>query len=430
MRENFKTIFRSLRYRNYRLFFAGQLISLVGTWMQSLALSWLVYRLTNSTLMLGWVIFSSQIFSFVLTPFAGVLIDRWNRHRIIVIAQFLAMIQALVLAALVLYGVIAIWHIIVLSILLGVVGAFEIPARHSFVIDMVEDKSDLGNAIALNSFIFNAARLIGPTIAGMLIALVGEGICFLINGVSYIAVIVALLAMKLPAVRATAAGGRMFHDLKVGVLYALNHKPIRTILLLVSLLSLMGMSYGVLMPVFAKDILHGDSRTLGFLMASIGVGALAGTLYLASSTHPHKLATYIWVASLVFGLGLAAFSFSHSLLFSMLLLFIAGAGMMVQMASCNTMLQTLTDDDKRGRVMSFYTMAFMGMTTFGSLLTGWLASKIGASITLIIGGAFCALGAVLFATQVPLFSNAVASLPLRVAVLPGEATPEPDKEDK
>ncbi len=358
--RGFKSIFRTLRYRNYRLFFGGQLISLIGTWMQQIAMTWLVYRLTNSAFLLGVVGFASQMPTFLLSPFAGVFADRMNRHRIIIVTQTLAMIQAAVLAILTLTGNIAVWHIIMLSVFLGLVNAFDIPTRQTFVLEMIENKEDLGNAIALNSSMFNGARLIGPAIAGMLLAVIGEGMCFLLNAISFVAVIVALLAMKLSPQQRTSHSHGVIKGLQEGFSYAFGFAPIKYILMLVALISAMGMPYTVLMPIFAKDILGGGPHTLGFLMGATGVGALTGALYLASRRTVVGLGRWIAIAAGIFGLGLIGFSFARVLSLSMSLLFVVGFGMMTQMASCNTILQTIAEDDKRGRVMSFYTMAFMG----------------------------------------------------------------------
>lgn len=394
-------VLRSLGHRNFRLFFAGQLVSLIGTWMQQIAISWLVYRLTNSPLLLGVVVFSGQVPTFLLASFAGVLADRHNRHRILVFTQTLSMLQALTLTFLVLTGRVEVWHIIVLCAFIGVVNAFDIPTRQAFFIEMISKKEDLGNAIALNSSIVNSARFIGPSIAGVLIAAAGEGFCFLINGLSYLAVILALLSMKIDYVKKELRQRRIFEELKEGFEYAFGFIPIRSLLSLIALISLAGVPYAVLMPVFAKDVLGGGAHTLGFLMGSAGVGALSGTLYLASRNSIRGLGKLIVIATLSLGGALIAFAFSRVVALSMFIVFFAGFGMMVNMASCNTIIQTIVDDGKRGRVMSFYTMAFMGMAPFGSLLAGFSASRIGAPRTLIIGGAFCVLGSLLFARKLP-----------------------------
>ena len=416
-----QTVLPALQYRNYRLFFGGQSISLIGTWMQRIAMSWLVYRLTNSALWLGVVGFTGQIPIFLLTPFAGVLADRMNRQRILVITQTLAMIQALILALLVLTGTIAVWHILSLSIFLGIVDAFDMPMRQSFMVEIVE-KKDLGNAIALNSSMVNSARLLGPSIAGMLIASMGEGMCFLLNGLSYLAVILSLLAMKITSKRTETPNTYVLHGLKEGFHYAFGFLPIRYVLLLIALVSLIGMPYTVLMPVFAKDILHGGPHTLGFLMGSSGVGALVGAIYLASRRSVLGLGKWIALAAGLFGIGLIAFSLSRIFWFSLFLMLLTGFGMIVQMASSNTILQTVVDEDKRGRVMSFYAMAFRGMAPFGSLLAGGLASKIGAPNTLMIGGISCILGSLMFARKLPLLRQMVRPIYVKMGIVSERAS--------
>ena len=394
-------IFRALYHRNYRLFFGGQGISLIGTWMQQIAMSWLVYRMTSSAFLLGLIGFSSQICSFFFSPFAGVISDRWNRHHILIVTQSLAMIQASILAFLTLTGMIAVHHLIVLSLFLGLVNAFDMPTRQAFVVEMVERRENLGNAIALNSFLFNGARLVGPSIAGLLISILGEGMCFLLNAFSFLAVIIALLAMKITYHKREAEKTHVFQGFKEGFIYAFGFPPIRTILFFLSWLSLVATANTTLLPIFARDILHGDARTYGFLMAAIGVGAIIGAIFLAARKSVLGLGRIIAIASGIFGVGLISFSLSHALWLSLSLLLLAGFGMMVHMASSNTILQTMVDDDKRGRVMSLYVMAFMGMAPFGSLTGGSLAGTIGAPSTLIIGGASCILGSLLFMRKLP-----------------------------
>jgi MFS family permease len=410
-------IFRALYHRNYRLFFGGQGFSLIGTWMQQIAMSWLVYRMTNSAFLLGFIGFSSQICSFFFSPFAGVLSDRWNRHHILVATQSLSMIQAFILAFLTLTGIIAVYHIVILSLFLGFLNAFDMPTRQAFVVEMVEKREDLGNAIALNSFLFNGARLVGPSIAGILISILGEGMCFLLNGVSFLAVIIALLAMKMTPHKRESEKTQVFQGLKEGFTYAFGLMPIRSILIFLGWISMVGTANTTLMPVFTKDILHGGPQTYGFLMAAIGVGAIIGAIYLASRISVLGLGRIIVIASSIFGIGLISFSFSHVLWLSMSLLLLTGFGMMLHMASSNTILQTMVDDDKRGRVMSLYVMAFMGMAPFGSLLGGILASRIGAPITLIIGGASCILGSFLFAKKLPLIREMVRPIYIRKGIL-------------
>ncbi|OGP88569.1 MAG: MFS transporter [Deltaproteobacteria bacterium RBG_16_48_10] len=410
-------IFRALYSRNYRLFFGGQGISLIGTWMQQIAMSWLVYRLTNSVFLLGLIGFSSQISSLFFSPFAGVLSDRWNRHRIMVVTQSLAMIQALILAFLTLMGVVAVHHLIILSIFLGLVNAFDMPTRQAFVVEMVEKREDLGNAIALNSFLFNGARLVGPSIAGILISILGEGMCFLLNSVSFLAVIIALLAMKMTPNKKVSEKTQVLQGLKEGFIYAFGFPPIRSILFFLGWISLVGTANTTLMPVFARDILHGDSKTYGFLMAAIGVGAIIGAIFLASRKNVLGLGRIITIASSIFGIGLILFSLSHVLWLSLFLLLLTGFGMMVHMASSNTILQTIVDDDKRGRVMSLYAMAFMGMAPLGSLVGGSLAGWIGAPTTLILVGTSCMIGSLLFRKILPSLRIMIRPIYVRKGIL-------------
>ncbi|MFB3884333.1 MAG: MFS transporter [Thermodesulfobacteriota bacterium] len=418
--KGLKLVFRSLIHRNYRLFFGGQGISLIGTWMQQMAMNWLVYRLTGSAFLLGVVGFSSRIPTFVFSPLAGVFVDRWNRHRILIVTQILSMIQALTLAVLVLTSKVVVWHIISLSIALGLINALDTPARQAFVVDMIEKREDLGNAIALNSSMNNGARLVGPSFAGLLIAAVGEGVCFLLNGLSFLAVVASLLAMKVRVTRRETQHPHVLEKLREGFSYAFGFPPIRALLLLVGLVSFMGMPFTTLMPIFAKDILHGDPRTLGFLLASVGVGALTGAYYLASRKSVLGLGKIIVIASIVFGSGLIGFSFSRALPISLALMMVVGFGMMVQFSSSNIVLQTLSEEDKLGRVMSFYTMAGMGMMPFGSLLSGMLAHAIGAPQTVLIGG-ICSLGgSLLFARKLPLLRRVSRPIYLNKGIISGD----------
>ncbi|MEO8071472.1 MAG: MFS transporter, partial [Acidobacteriota bacterium] len=393
---------RALKYRNYRLFFGGQVVSLMGTWITTTATNWLVYRLTGSPLLLGVVGFAGQFPSFVLGPFAGIVVDRWDRHRLLVVTQTISMLQSFALAVLTFTGQISIPWIVVLSAIQGVVNAFDMPARQSLLVSLVEKREDLSNAIALNSSMVNAARLVGPSVAGLVIAASGEAWCFLIDGISYIAVIVALLRMNLAAMtrRAGVPDGarRQFID---GVRYAFGSKPIRSIILLVTLISLVGVPYSVLMPVFTTGVFHGGAHTLGFLMTASGCGALCGALWLAGRKSVLGLGRVIPVATALFGVGLLSFSFTSSLWLALPCLAVAGFGFMLQLASSNTVIQTIVDDEKRGRVMGFYMMAFLGTAPFGSLMAGWSSVHIGAANTLRVGGVCCLLGALTFARALP-----------------------------
>ena len=424
--------FRALRHRNFRLFFGGQTISLIGTWMTRIATSWLVYRLTGSALLLGTVSFAGQIPTFLVAPFAGVWVDRLNRRQVLVWTQTLSMIQSFLLAALTFSGHITIPLILTLSVMQGLVNAFDMPGRQSFMVQMVGDRADLGNAIAINSSMVNLARLIGPSLAGMLIAVSSEGWCFLIDGISYIAVIASLLMMRLEAGVIRRKATSMLAELKEGWGYVAGFLPIRTILSLFAVVSLMGMPFVVLMPIFAAKVLHGGPHTLGFLMGSMGVGALISALSLAARKSVRGLIRMIPVAAAVFGLGLVGFGLSHAFWFSMLTVAIAGAGMMQGMAASNTIIQTLVSEDKRGRVMSYYTMAFMGMAPFGSLLAGTLANSIpptpmfivkgtllaGAQWTVILNGVVVVLGAAWFVTQLPALRRVVRPIYQEMGIIP------------
>lgn len=415
--DTIKQVLRSLRNRNYRLFFGGQGISLVGTWMQQIALGWLVYRLTDSAFLLGLVSFAGQIPTFILASLAGVLADRYNRHKILIITQTLAMLQASILAVLTLTHTIQIWHIIFLSVFAGLVNAFDLPTRQSFVIELVDDKSDLSNAIALNSSMFNTARLVGPTIAGILISILGEGLCFLLNAISFIAVIIALMMMHIVPKIETIKKEKVLKGLKEGLRYAYNFKPIKVLLLFLGLVSLTGAPYTVLMPIFAKDILKGNANTLGFLFGSVGVGALVGGIYLASRESVLGLGRWIAISSIIFALGLILFSVSQNYILSIILMLFTGFGMMVQMASTQTLLQTLVDDDKRGRIMSLYVMAFMGTAPIGSLIAGTLASKFGALLTILSGGVICLIGSAIFAKYLPVLRTHIRPTYIRLGIL-------------
>lgn len=417
-RDRFKTIFRSLQYRNYRLFFTGQSISLIGTWMQRIAMPWLVYHMTGSALLLGVVGFAGQIPTLILSPVAGVLTDRWSKYRVLLITQIVSLVQASILAVLCLAGVIQIWEIIVLSVILGCTNAFDVPARHSFVIDMVENKEDLGNAIALNSLMFNGARLIGPSIAGVMLASTSEGVCFLLNAISYIFVIISLMMMRLHITQTHKKEERILKELSEGLRYTFGFEPIKHLLILLSISSLMGMSYSVLMPVFAKEVLHGGSHTYGFLMGAAGFGALMGALFLASRKSVLKLGRIVPASAILFGTALLGLSFSRLFPVSLVLMIFIGLGMMMQAAASNTILQTITDDDKRGRVMGFYSMSIMGTAPFGSLIAGGLAKLIGTPWTIFGGGFVTIIGALFFLRKLPELRTLVRPVYIRMGIIP------------
>lgn len=410
---------RAFRSRNYRLFFAGQIVSLVGTWITMTATSWLVYRLTGSALLLGTVGFAGQFPAFLMGPFAGIFVDRWNRHRLLVATQILSMLQSFALAALTFTGHITVMHVIVLSAIQGLVNAFDMPARQAFLVTIIDKREDLGNAIALNSSMVNVARLIGPSVAGVIIAAASEGWCFLIDGFSYMAVIAALLAMRIAA----SAGGTRpgtrhpLGQLKEGIVYAFGFTPIRSIILLLALVSLVGIPYGILMPVFAKTIFGGGPHTLGLLMTSSGCGALVGALWLAARKSVLGLGRLIPAASALFGAGLMVFSLAPTLWIAVPCLVVTGFGFIIQMAASNTLLQTIVDDEKRGRVMSFYMMAFFGTAPFGSLMAGFLAARIGAPHTLLLGGACCIAGSAWFARGLPAMRAAIRPIYVRMGIL-------------
>lgn len=399
--NNRKSYLPALHSRNYRLFFAGQAVSLIGTWMTQIATVWLVYHLTNSALMLGVVGFTSQIPNLLLTPFGGVFVDRFDRQRILISTQILSMAQSLTLAALALSGIIQLWQILVLSIIQGAINAVNAPARQVFVTELVDHPADLANAIAINSTMFNGARLIGPAMGGLLIAQVGEAYCFLIDGLSYIAVIIALLAMRLKHQKIVVTAGNPLQKIKEGFEYAVSCPPIRAILLLSALVGLIGMQYTVLVPVFADKILQGNAQTLGFLMAASGVGAVFGGIYLITKKTVIGLGRLIILGPAILGIGLIIFSLSRLLPLSLLAMLLIGLGLILQVAAGNTVLQTIVDDSKRGRVMSLYTMSFLGVTPFGNLLGGTLAERIGATNTLLIAGIICLLGSIFFSRQLP-----------------------------
>ncbi len=376
---------RALRHRNFQLFFSGQMISLIGTWMDNIAEAWLVYRLTGSSLLLGTVAFAGQIPVFLLAPIGGMVADRWNRHRVVIATQAISMVLAGILAVLTLSRRVTVWEVVVLAALMGAVNAFDIPARQAFLVDMV-GREDLMNAIALNSSMFNGARVIGPSIAGILVASIGEGWCFAANSISYIAVIIGLLLMHVNRAPVEATRVSPFEHIVEGFRFVWNTAPIRALLLLLGLVSLVAMPYSVLMPIFAAKILHGNARTLGVLMGATGVGALGGALTLATRSGVKGLGRWVAVACASFGAFLILFSFSRWHVLSVALLVPVGFAMMVQMASSNTLIQAMVPDRLRGRAMAVYSMMFMGMAPIGALLSGWSAEHIGAQWTLAIGG--------------------------------------------
>ena len=390
----------ALKDRNYRIYFFGQAGSWLGTWMQRVAMGWLVYRLTGSALWLGAIEFTGQLPSLIITPFAGVLSDRLPRYRIVIITQTLAMLQAFILAALTLTGRIGIWELFALAVALGLINAFDVPARHSFLADIIHDRDDMGNAIALNSSVVNGARLVGPPLAGLIIASTSEGACFLINAISYLAILVALLSMRInPTAPKAGAGGRMLRDLCDGFSYAWGHRRIRAALLLLGLGALTAMPYGVIMPVIARIQLGEGPRALGFLFGAAGCGALVGTLLLATRPRVAGIERIIAAASVLFSAGIIAFSFTRSVAVALATLFVVGFGMILQLASTNTLLQVNVDDEMRGRVMALYTMAFLGMTPFGSLIIGASTNHIGAPRTLLAGGIVCIIAAIAYAAS-------------------------------
>jgi MFS family permease len=391
---------RAFRHRNYRLFFAGQLTSLVGTWMQTVAQSWLVYRMTGSATLLGLVGFASQFPIFLLSPVAGAVADAYPRRRTMIIIQVLMMVLAFPLAALTLTNRVQVWHVMVLAILLGFVNAFDIPVRQSFVAEMV-GREDLINAIALNSSMMNAARIIGPAVAGILVSVLGEGWCFLLNGLSYLAVIICLIFITAGDTPPHDSQGSRMEAILEGFRFALHTRPVRALLLLLGVVSLMGMPYSVLMPIFADQVLQGGPKGLGLLMGFAGVGALLGAATLAGRRGVRGLGTWVMLASAGFGASLILFSISRNFLLSTILLVPVGFSMMVQMASSNTLIQSMVPDRLRGRVMAIYSMMFVGMAPFGALLAGILANLMGAPVTVAVGGMVCIAGSFVFRAHLP-----------------------------
>ena len=400
---------RSLHARNFRLYFTGQGISLVGTWMQRVAMAWLVYRLTGSAFVLGMVGFVGRIPTLVLAPFAGVAADRWDRRRILYLTQTLSMLQAGLLAALVLGDAVQVWHVLALAALLGVMDSFDIPARQSIFVHLIDDPDDLGNAIALNSSVFNIARLIGPSIAGALIAAIGEGWVFGLNALTYFSMLAALFLMRMPRPEPREETTGVLRTLREGFDFAWHFPAIRAVLLLITASSFFAVPFVVLMPIFATEILGGGPGTLGLLMTAQGVGALAGALYLAAREGGAGLGRLIGLAASLFGAGLLVFGASPVLWLSLPALAVAGFGLMVQSASSNTFLQSIVGDRMRGRIMSLYTMAFVGTLPLGSLYAGWVAERLGAPLTVVIGGVVALMGAAVFRRALPRLRDDVAA---------------------
>jgi MFS family permease len=409
---------RALRHRNFRLFFGGQTVSLVGSWITRVATSWLVYRLTGSALLLGVVGFCGQLPTLLVAPVAGVYVDRWDRHRVLIVTQALSLVQSFALGILAITHRITVPEVLGLQVCQGLINAFDTPARQAFVSEMVEDRADLPNAIALNSSMVNGSRIIGPSIGGVIIAAVGEGWCFMLDAISYLAVIASLLAMQVTPRARRTRDAPVFEELAVGFRYVTSSVPIRTVLLLLALVSTMGMPYTTLMPVIAQQTLHGGPHTLGLLISASGVGALAGALYLASRRTVVGLGRVIPAATIVFGLSVIAFSLTRSVWLAALVLPLVGAGFMIELASTNTLVQTLVDEDLRGRVMAFYTMAFFGTAPLGSLLSGVLAERIGAGPTVAAGGAACVLGGLWFATRLPRLRALVRPIYVERGIIP------------
>jgi len=383
-RTNGRLLVRAFRYRNFRLFFMGQCLSLTGTWMQHTAMSWLVYRLTGSAFLLGCVVFAGQVFSFLLTPVAGVCADRVERRSLLLWTQFLAMVQALVLFVLLETGSLRTWHLVALSAFLGIVASFDVPTRHSFVADLVDDRGDLVNAVALNASMFHGARLLGPACAGLLIATAGEGLCFLLNAVSFGAVLLALAAIRVTPRPRGASRQPIMKEFMNSVGYVRHNLPIRSVIMQTALIGLLGMPLTVLLPVFARDVLGGGPEILGLLMALSGAGSLTGTFYLASRDASSPLEKIVGGAAIVFGTGMIAFTLSGTLWLSLVSMFVTGFGVVTQVAAGNALIQTVVEEDKRGRVMALFNMAFLGMTPFGSLLAGVLADRLGVHLTLLL----------------------------------------------
>jgi MFS family permease len=421
---------RALRHRNYRLFFSGQSVSLVGTWITRVATSWLVYRLTGSELLLGIVGFCGQIPTLLLSPFAGVFVDRSDKKRILLVTQILSLLQSAVLAVLTLGNVITVAHILILQLFQGAINAFDTPARQALVVDMVEDRKDVPNAIALNSSMVNGSRIIGPSIGGVIIAAVGEGWCFALDAVSYLAVIVSIVLMRFTPHVENRHPVAMLRELSSAWQYVIASVPIRSALLLLAIVSIAGVPYTVLMPAIAAQELHGGPNTMGILMAASGVGALVGGIYLASRHTVVGLGRVMLIGTLTFGVTLVLFSLVHTMWLAAPLLALAGGGFIVQMASTNTIIQTIVDERFRGRVMAFYTMAFFGTVPIGSLFSGLLAEHLGAPMTIRLGGLICVMSGLWFASLLPLLRRLIRPIYVAQGIIveppavdPGTTTP-------
>jgi MFS family permease len=419
--ERIREITRALNHRDYRIYFFGMLVSFSGTWMQSVAQSWLVFRLTGSEWLLGLIGFASQIPVFLLTPLGGVVADRKSRHRIIILTQILMMIQAAILAALTLSGRVTVGAVFALALALGLVNAFDLPARQSFLVELV-GKQDLMNAIALNSSMIQASRVLGPSMAGIIIAWLGEGACFLVNAISYLAVLAGLLVIRPKAGRGEQAAGSALSNLKEGFDYVRRTRPIRALLLMVAFVSIFGLSYIVLLPVFAAEVLEGGPSALGFLTGAAGLGAMTGALTLAARRQVEGLGRVVAASAALFGVMIIIFSLSRALMLSTALLVPVGFALLLQMAASNTLLQTMVPDRMRGRVMSFFSMSLMGMAPFGSLLSGAVATRLGAPRTVALGGMLCLVAALLFWMKLPSLSRDAATILIAQGAMAGEPT--------
>ncbi len=399
-------ILRALRHRNFRLFFSGQIISLIGTWMESVAQAWLIYRLTGSSALLGLVAFAGQVPVLLLGPLAGHAADRLPRRAIILCTQSAFMVIGLLLAALTLSGKVQIWQIFVLATLMGIVAAFDVPARQSFLVEMV-GREDMMNGIALNSTMFNFARVAGPAIAGLIVAQIGEGWCFLLNGVSYIAVIAGLAMIRLgPLPERPPSTTSPWQNIRDGYAFIGQNIPVRNLLGMIALLSFAGLPFIVLLPVFAEGILHSGAKGLGLLMSASGVGATTGALLLASRVNVAGLSRWLSFAAITFAVALATFAWSTNLWLSASLLLLTGFAMMVQIGSCNTLIQSMVPDHYRGRVMSVYSMMLIGMNPLGAMASGFAAARWGAPATITAGAIACLLAALIFLALLPSFRTA------------------------